>query len=73
LTRTDTGGEALSTWRLGSAYGTAFLSDEWYPDRLNTVGEGALQGSLRMMFDLVSNVGSEFWPDVRRKILRRKP
>jgi hypothetical protein len=73
LTRTDTGGETLSTWRLGSAYGAAFLSNEWYPDRLNTVGEGALQGSLRMVFDLVSNVGSEFWPDVSRKIRRRKP
>src|SRR5277367_3214486 len=24
LTRTDTGGETLSTWRLGSAYGAAF-------------------------------------------------
>lgn len=73
LTRTDTGGETLSTWRLGSAYGAAFLSNEWYPDRLNTPGLGALQGSLRMGFDFVSNLGSEFWPDVRRKILRRKP
>jgi|SRR5580704_11261825 hypothetical protein len=73
LTRTDTGGETLSTWRLGSAYGAAYLSNEWYPDRLNTVGLGALQGSLRMGFDFVSNLGSEFWPDVRRKILRRKP
>jgi hypothetical protein len=73
LTRTDKGGETLSTWRLGSAYGAAFLSNEWYPDRLNTVGLGAVQGSLRMGFDFVSNLGSEFWPDVRRKILRRKP
>ncbi len=73
LTRTDTGRETLSTWRLGSAYGAAFLSNEWYPDRLNTVRLGALQGSLRMGFDFVTNVGSEFWPDVRRKISRRKP
>ena len=73
LTHTDSGGETLSTWRLGSAYGSAFLSNEWYPDRLNTVGLGAQQGSLRMGFDFVSNLGIEFWPDVRRKILRRKP
>jgi ABC-type transporter Mla MlaB component len=26
----------MSTWRLGSAYGAAFLSRQWYPDRLNT-------------------------------------
>jgi hypothetical protein len=72
LTRTDSGGETLSTWRLGSDYGAAFLSNEWYPDRLNTVRLGVLQGSLHLGFDFVSNLGAEFWPDVKRKILRRK-
>jgi hypothetical protein len=73
LTRTDSGGETLSTWRLGSAYGAAFLSNEWYPDRLNTVRLGAAQGSLHIAFDFVNNLGCEFWPDIKRKILRRKP
>ena len=73
LTRTDSGGETLSTWRLGSDYGAAFLSNEWYPDRVNTVRLGALQGSLHLGFDFISNLGTEFWPDVRRKILRRNP
>jgi hypothetical protein len=73
LTHTDSGGETLSTWRLGGDYGAAFLSNEWYPARLNTVRLGALQGSLHFGFDFASNLGSEFWPDIRRKILRRKP
>ena len=72
-TRTDRGGETLSTWRLGSDYGAAFLSNEWYPNRLNTVRLGVLEGSLHLGFDFVSNLGSEFWPDVKRRILRRKP
>ena len=72
LTRTDRGGETLSTWRLGSAYGAAFLSNQWYPDRLNTVRLGVMDGSLRVGFDFVSNLGSEFWPDLKRSILRRK-
>jgi hypothetical protein len=72
LTRTDSGGETLSTWRLGSDYGAAFLSNQWYPDRLNTLKQGAAQGSLRLAFDFASNLGAEFWPDLRRK-LRRKP
>ncbi len=71
LTRTDSGGETLSVWRLGSAYGAAFLSNQWYPDRLNTVRLGVLQGSLAVGFGFVNNLGSEFWPDLRRKILRR--
>ena len=71
LTRTDRGGETLSTWRLGSDYGAAFLSNQWYPQRLNTVRLGAIQGSLHLGFDFAANLGVEFWPDIKRKILRR--
>jgi len=73
LTRTDSGRETVSTWRLGSAYGAAFLTNEWYPDRVNTVRLGALQGSLHFGFDFVSNIGAEFWPDVKQKLFHRKP
>lgn len=73
LTRTDSGGETLSTWRLGSDYGAAFLSNQWYPDRVNTVGLSASQGTLHLGFDFLRNMGVEFWPDVKRKMLRRKP
>jgi hypothetical protein len=72
LTRTDSGGETFSTWRVGSAYGAAYLSNQWYPDRLNTVRLGFLQGSVTLGFGLVSNLGAEFLPDIRRKVLRRK-
>jgi hypothetical protein len=70
LTRTDSGTETLATWRLGSAYGAAFLSNEWYPDRLNTVKLGMAEGSTQIGFDLLANLGSEFWPDFKKKILR---
>ena len=73
LTRTDSGGETLSTWRLGSAYGAAFITNQWYPDRFNTVRRGFVNGSTRLGFDLAKNVIAEFWPDVKRKISRRKP
>jgi hypothetical protein len=72
LTRTDSGAETLSTWRIGSAYGAAFLSNQWYPDRLNTARLGFIQGSVTLGFDLLSNLGSEFWPDIKRTVLRRK-
>jgi hypothetical protein len=72
LTRTDKGGETLSTWRIGSAYGAAFLSNQWYPDRLNTARLGFIQGSATLGLDTFANLGSEFWPDIRRKVLRRK-
>jgi hypothetical protein len=72
MTRTDTGGETVSTWRLGSAYGEAFLSNLWYPNRLDTARLGFLQGSVRVGFDLIANLSSEFWPDIRKKLLRRR-
>jgi hypothetical protein len=73
LTRKDSGGETLATWRFASAYGATFLSNEWYPDRLNTVKVGLEQGSTQIAFDLLANLRSEFWPDVKNRILRRKP
>ena len=72
LTRTDSGGETLSTWRIGSAYGSAFLSNLWYPARLNTVGLGMIQGSATLGFDLADNLRKEFWPDIWRKVFHRK-
>ena len=73
LTRTDRGGETLSIWRLGSAYGAAFVSNQWYPDRYHTLRHGLVDGSTRLGFDLAKNVISEFWPDIKRKISRRNP
>jgi len=71
MTHTDAGGETLSTWRLGSAYGAAFLSNLWYPDRLDTARLGFEQGSLRVGFDLIGNLSAEFWPDIKKKLGRR--
>ena len=72
LTHKDSGGETLAIWRLGSAYGAAFISNEWYPDRVNTVALGLSQGTTQLGFDLLSNLGSEFWPDIKRKLQHRK-
>jgi hypothetical protein len=72
LTRTDRGTETFSTWRVGSAYGAAFISNLWYPDRVNTPRLGAIQGSVSLGFAVISNLGAEFWPDIKTKLLRRK-
>ena len=72
LTRTDHGTETLSIWRFGSAYGAAYLSNQWYPGRLNTVALGFAEGSLQIGFDLARNLASEFGPDIKRMVHRRK-
>jgi hypothetical protein len=72
LTRTDSGGETLSVWRIGSAYGAAYISNLWYPDRLDTARQGFVDGSITLGFGLASNLGSEFWPDIKNKLFHRK-
>jgi hypothetical protein len=72
LTHTDRGTETVSLWRFGSAYGAAYLSNQWYPGRLNTVGLGFAEGSLQLGFDLASNLASEFGPDIKRMLFHRK-
>jgi hypothetical protein len=72
LTRTDAGGETVSVWRIGSAYGAAYLSNLWYPARLDTAGQGFIDGSVTLGFGLASNLGTEFWPDIKSKLFHRK-
>ncbi len=72
VSRTDSGGESVSAWRFGSDYGAAYLSNQWYPGRLNTARLGFIQGSLSLGFDLVSNVGNEFWPDIKKILVHKK-
>jgi hypothetical protein len=72
LTRTDSGGETFSTWRIGSAYGSAVLSNLWYPARLDNARLGFEQGSIRLGFDMAGNLGAEFWPDIKRAVFGKK-
>jgi hypothetical protein len=72
LTRTDSGGETLATWRLGSAYGAAFISNQWHPDRVNTVKVSMAQGSTQIGFDLLANLRSEFGPDLKKKMFHKR-
>ncbi len=72
LTRTDSGGETVSVWRIGSAYGAAYLSNLWYPASLDTPREGFIDGSVTLGFGLASNLGLEFWPDIKSKLFHRK-
>jgi hypothetical protein len=53
FTPTDAGGETMATWRFGSAHAATFLSNEWYPDRVNAVELGLEQGTTQIGFDLL--------------------
>src|ERR1019366_6582265 len=66
-------GAARALLHGGSAapWGAAYLSNVWYPDRLNTFSSGLEQGAATIGLDLLGNIGSEFWPDLKHRIFRR--
>ena len=72
VTRTDGGRTRFASWRFGSAVGAACLSNVWYPDRLNTFSSGMEQGAATIGLDLLGNIASEFWPDLKHIVLRRR-
>jgi hypothetical protein len=72
VTRTDGGRTRFATWRFGSAVGAACLSNVWYPDRLDTFSSGMEQGAATIGLDLLGNIASEFWPDLKRIAFRRR-
>jgi len=67
VTRTDAGRGRLACSWIASAYGAAFLSNQWYPRRLNTVGQGFLQGTATLGLDALGNIFTEFRPRARKK------
>ena len=72
IARTDAGRSTMAASRLASAVGAAYLSNQWYPDRLNTAGGGLSQAGIILGFDAAGNVLSEFWPDLKGLIHRKK-
>jgi hypothetical protein len=71
VTRTDSGGKTFSTWRFAGNYGGQFVSNTWRPERQRTFGNTMVRGSLSIAFDAAANVFKEFWPDIRRRVLKR--
>jgi hypothetical protein len=75
ITRSDSGSERFNTWRLASNYGGAWIVNAWEPHRLTTTGDVLVRGTLGLGLDTATNIGSEFWPEMKsaaKKIFHRK-
>ncbi len=68
----DGGGTTFAASRLMGAYGTAFIARAWAPARINSTGDALLFGTWALMGDMGNSAFAEFWPDIKRKVLRRK-
>jgi hypothetical protein len=71
MARNDAGNEHFAYSRFGSAAGAAFISRIWQPHSTNSGGDGAVVFGSTIGSDVGANMFHEFWPDIRRHVLRR--
>lgn len=71
MARNDAGNEHFAYSRFGSAAGAAFISRIWQPHSTNSAGDGAVVFGGTIGSDVGANMFHEFWPDIRRRVLRR--
>jgi hypothetical protein len=70
VTRNDDGGFSYS--EIVGNLVTAEISNAYYPARARTVANTMSAWGTDIMWDAVSDVAKEFWPDIRRKIRKNK-
>jgi hypothetical protein len=70
--RKDNGGETINMTRLVGAYVTPVITDQWLPDRLNTVSRKLTGGTTYLGWNFANNMLKEFWPDIKTRIFRKK-
>jgi len=68
VARRDDGTEMISVSNLAGAYVTPMITDQWYPDRLNTWHHKAHTGTWFLGWRGVSNIVKEFWPEIKRTV-----
>jgi hypothetical protein len=69
-TRTDSGGHMFNFSEIGGNATMVAISQAYYPDR-RTAGSAAGSLAIQVGDDMASNILKEFYPDLRRKFLRK--
>jgi hypothetical protein len=71
MTRKDDGSWTVALGRVAGVAAGGFLSRTWQPERLHTVASGFIATGESAAIDVGLRWLHEFWPDIRRTILRR--
>ncbi len=72
VTKTDSGGTSFNWSQVGGNAMVAGLSNAYYPPQERGLAQTFRDWGGQMEGAVLDNVGSEFWPDIRHKILRQK-
>ena len=72
VTKTDSGSTAFNISEVGGNAAEAGLANLYYPAQERSVGKTAENWAVQIESAALNNIAKEFWPDVRRYVLRRK-
>lgn len=72
VTRREAGGEMPNVPLFASVFGSSAIAVQWYPERYQTASHIFGLGAQQLGWEFGNNLGREFWPDIRRKVFRRK-
>ncbi len=72
VTKTDSGGTSFNYSEVVGNMLTAGLSNAYYPPQERGLRQTARDWGAQMESAAVNNIAKEFWPDIRRKVLRQK-
>jgi hypothetical protein len=72
LTKTDSGGTTFNWSEVGGNALEAGLSNAYYPAEERTFSATMQNWGVQMESAALNNLAKEFWPDIRRKLLREK-
>jgi hypothetical protein len=72
ITRTDSGGRTFNSSEFLGNAAAAGLSAAYYPAAQRSIGEVGEKFGIQVIGDSVFNALIEFWPDMRRKFLRKE-
>jgi hypothetical protein len=70
VVRNDSGGRMPAYSRFVADYGMPFIAEQWRPTRFRTTGRELRAGTTALGFGATCNIIREFWPDVKRKVLK---
>lgn len=72
VVRNDNGTMMPAYSRFVADFGMPFIAQQWRPRRFQTVGEGLRAGTFAIGLAAGFNVGREFWPDIRKRLLETR-
>jgi len=73
ITKNDAGSQTFNSSHVLAAFTASTLANAYYPREDRSVGDTMVRAGGSLMNDAITNVLREFWPDIRRKLLRHEP